>query len=108
MDVEMEVRIKEGLNDVKAWQRVPTSLNGIYLVKTPTKAGKETILVEINPTDERGNLIKRRGLYLKNTVELKKFIDAMDNEKLKAVLVALENISGEKEDKKITPVDLKI
>ena len=41
MDVEMEVRIKEGLNDVKAWQRVPTSLNGIYLVKTPTKAGKK-------------------------------------------------------------------
>jgi hypothetical protein len=44
----IQLKIKEALNDVNAWQRVPTSINGIYLVKTPQKAGKETILVEIN------------------------------------------------------------
>jgi len=41
IDVEMEVKIKEALNGVKAWQRIPTSLSGIFLVKTPAKAGKE-------------------------------------------------------------------
>jgi hypothetical protein len=55
-----------------------------------------------------GNLLKRRGLYLKNTMELEKFTDVIDNEKLKVVLVALENISGVKEEEKIKPLDLLI
>lgn len=65
-------------------------------------------MVEINPKDEMGNLLKRRGLYLKNTMELEKFTDVIDNEKLKVVLVALENISGVKEEEKIKPLDLLI
>jgi hypothetical protein len=106
MDTEMEVRIKKALNGVKAWQRIPTSLNGVFLVKTPAKGGEENIMVEINPKDERGNLMKRRGLFLKNTLELEKFNDTLENHKLKVVLVALENISGVKEDDKIEPLDI--
>ena len=34
----IELKIKETLN-VDAWQRVPTSLNGIFHVKKPQKAG---------------------------------------------------------------------
>ena len=103
---EIELKINEALNDVDAWQRVPTSLNGIFLVKTPQKAGKETILIEINPKYESGKLLKRKGLFLKNTSELQKFINAMNNEKLYNILLALENISGEKEEEKIEPIDL--
>ncbi len=106
MEFEMEEKIKKALKDVKAWQRIPTSLNGIFLVKTPAKSGKETILVEINPNDERGNLMKRRGLFLKNCLELEKFIYIMNNEKLKDVLRALENLSGGSEDKKIETIDI--
>jgi hypothetical protein len=36
---EIEVRIKKALNDVKAWQRVPTSINGIFLVNLYLKKG---------------------------------------------------------------------
>ena len=57
----IELKIKEALNDVDAWQRVSTSLNGIFLVKTAQKADKETILVEINPKYESGKLLKRKG-----------------------------------------------
>jgi len=103
---EIEEKIKKALNGVKAWQRVPTSLNGIFLVKTPAKSGKETILVEINPNNERGNLMKRRGLFLKNTMELEKFIYILNNEKLMDVLRALENLSGVNEDKKIETIDI--
>ncbi len=103
---EIEVRIKKALNGVKAWQRVPTSINGIFLVKTPEKAGKETFLVEINPEDEHGNLIKRRGLFLKSLLELEQFNNAMENGKLKEVLGALENISEVNEEEKIEPINL--
>jgi hypothetical protein len=103
---EIEVRIKKALNDVKAWQRVPTSINGIFLVKTPEKAGKKTILVEINPEDENGKLIKRRGLFLKSLSELEQFNNTMENGKLKEVLGAIENISEENEEEKIKPLNL--
>jgi hypothetical protein len=103
---EIEVRIEKALNDVKAWQRVPTSINGIFLVKTPEKAGKKTILVEINPEDEHGKLIKRRGLFLKSLSELEQFNNAMENGKLKEVLEAIENISDENEEEKIKPLNL--
>lgn len=64
------------------------------------------MLVEINPNNERGNLIKRRGLFLKNTMELEKFIYILNNEKLMDVLRALENLSGVNEDKKIETIDI--
>jgi hypothetical protein len=106
VEEEMEVRIKKALNGVKAWHRIPTSLNGVFLVKTPAKDGKENIMVEVNPKDERGNLMKRRGLFLKSTLELEKFNTVLNNHKLKNVLEALENISGVKEDDKIEPIDI--
>ena len=76
------------------------------MVKTPEKAGKETFLVEINPEDKHGNLIKRRGLFLKSLLELEQFNNAMENGKLKDVLGALENISEVNEEEKIEPINL--
>lgn len=104
--MEVEEKIKNALSNVKAWQRVPTSLDGIFLVKTPVKGGKETMLVEINPKDEKGNFIKRRGLFLKSINELDKFKQALDENKLEEVIKAIENITGAKEMKKIETVDL--
>jgi len=43
-------------------------------------------------------------LFLK-THELQKFIKASNNDKL-YILLALENISGEKEEENIEPIDL--
>ncbi len=62
------------------------------MVKTPVKARKETIMVEINHNDEHRDLMKRKGLFLKSTLELEKFNYAMDNKKLKELIEALENI----------------
>jgi hypothetical protein len=106
MDESMEEKIKEALKDVKAWQRVPTSLDGVYLVKTPSSAGRESIMVEINPSDERGNPLKRRGIYMRKVSDLESFIEVMQDEKLKEVLLTLEKISGISHEDKIKPVEL--
>ncbi len=34
MNKEMESKIRETLENVKPWQRVPTSLEGVFLIKT--------------------------------------------------------------------------
>lgn len=52
MTKQLETKIKDALKDVKPWQRVPTSVSGVYLVKTPADTSKESIMVEINPLNE--------------------------------------------------------
>lgn len=94
MGNELEEKIIEALESVEPWQRVPTSLEGVFLVKTPPKGSDETIMVEINPLNENGNLMKRRGLFLRQNVELERFLDVMQNESLEEVLKALDSIAG--------------
>lgn len=33
MSLELENKIKDALKDVKPWQRVPTNVEGVFLVK---------------------------------------------------------------------------
>ena len=94
MENQLEQKIIEALESVEPWQRVPTSLEGAYLVKTPAKGNDGTIMVEINPINERGNPMKRRGLFLRHSIELGSFLEVMQNERLDEVLKALDNISG--------------
>lgn len=106
MDENLEKKIKDALKDVKPWQKVPTTVNGMFLVKTPATGNQETIMVEINPTDEKGTPIKRRGIYLRTNTELGRFKEIMENEKLGEVLSALEKIAGLKKKKKIKLVEV--
>ncbi len=103
---ELESKIKKVLEEVKAWQRIPTSVNGVYLVKTPADGSNETIMVEINPINERGTPMKRRGLFLKNTSEFNGFGDIFGNDKVLDLLGTLENISGGEKIKEIKAVEI--
>jgi hypothetical protein len=106
MNNSLEEKIKNSLKDAKPWQRVPTSVDGVFLVKTPSSGGKETMMVEINPTDEMGNPLKRRGVFLRKKSDLQGFLEVMENEKLKELLEALESISGVSGEKPIKPVEI--
>jgi len=103
---ELENKIKNALKEVKAWQRIPTSVNGVYLVKTPADGSSETMMVEINPINERGTPMKRRGLFLKNTSEFNGFGDIFSNEKVMELLGTLENITGGEKAKEIKAVEI--
>jgi hypothetical protein len=94
MENQLEKKIIEAVKNVEPWQRVPTSLEGVFLVQTPAKGSNGTIMLEINPLNERGTPMKRRGIFLRKSVELERFLEVMGNEKLKEVLKALDHISG--------------
>ena len=94
------------MKDVKAWQRVPTSVNGVYLVKTPADATRETIMVEINPLNDRGAPMKRRGLFLKNRNEFGGFKDVFQNESVMDLLNAVEDIDGRTKKKEIQALEI--
>jgi len=106
MTKQLESKIKEALKDVKPWQRVPTSVNGVYLVKTPADNTKETIMVEINPLNERGSSMKRRGLFLKDDVEFNGFKDIFQNESVMDLLGAIKKIAGKEKNKNIKAIEI--
>jgi hypothetical protein len=106
MTKQLETKIKDALKDVKPWQRVPTSVNGVYLVKTPADASKETIMVEINPLNERGSPMKRRGLFLKDTGEFGGFKGIFQNESVMDLLGAIEEIDGREKKKEVKAIEI--
>lgn len=94
MDDQLENKIKETLENVKPWQRVPTSLDGVFLIKAPTRGDQESIMVEINPLDELGRPIKRRGIFIQRKVHLERFIEVMGEPRLMEFLATLDNMAG--------------
>ena len=106
MSTELENNIKDVLKDVKPWQRVPTSVEGVFLVKTPANDNRETIMVEINPLNERGTSMKRKGLFLKSTSEFEGFGNVFKNDKVLDLLDAIESIAGRARKKEIKAIEL--
>jgi hypothetical protein len=92
MSNSVEERIKKAVENVEPWKRIPTSVKGVFLVKTPAKGTEEHVMVEINPIDEVGNPIKRRGIFLRKKYELNRFLEVMSNERLPEVMDVLENM----------------
>ncbi|MDD1775068.1 MAG: hypothetical protein LUQ24_06020 [Methanobacterium sp.] len=92
MENPMEEKIEEAVENVEPWQRVPTSVDGAFLVKTPEKGGNKTIMVEINPLNDRRTPMKRRGLFLRQTMELEKFLEVLENESIIELLKALDDL----------------
>ena len=105
MENQMEEKIKKALENVEPWQRVPTSVDGAFLIKTPEKGGNKTIMVEINPLNERKTPMKRRGLFLRQTIELEKFIEVLENESVADLLKALDDLQVKSVNK--TPEGIK-
>lgn len=94
MDNQLETKIKETLENVKPWQRVPTSLEGVFLIKAPTRGDQESIMVEINPLDELGRPIKRRGIFIQRKVHLERFIEVMQEPRLMEFLDTVDAMAG--------------
>ena len=106
MTMELENKIKDALKDVKPWQRVPTTLEGVFLVKTPANDNRETIMVEINPLNERGTSMKRKGLFLKSTSEFEGFGSVFKNDKVLDLLDAIEGMVGGAKKKEIKAIEI--
>ena len=103
---ELENKIKDALKDVKPWQRIPTTVSGVYLVKTPADVTKESIMVEINPLNERGAPMKRRGLFLRDTLEFGGFKGIFENESVLDLLAAIEELDGKEKKSEIKAIEI--
>jgi hypothetical protein len=95
--------LKESLAQMQDWDKITTSVPGVKLVKIPgINAIPPRLGVEINPVDENGKPIKRGGALVLTNLDLyNRYIELMNNLKVKELLEAIEKIrnEGKEQDK---------
>lgn len=102
-DKELEEKIKQVVKESHDWEKIPTSIKGIFLVKVPGRGDKgPTVLIELNPVDENGTPTKRRGLYIKSFNELLEFQKMLNDEKLEELAKTISKLYPIKERKRIS------
>ena len=85
MNSEQKKILVKAIEQTSPWERIPTSIEGVFVVKTPEHNNIQTIFVELNPSI-KGQPIKKRGVYLKNINELEAFQEIINNPKIHELL----------------------
>ena len=71
------------LSKGKNWERKPTSIPGLFLLKLPALRNRpSSIVIEVNPVDTSGSPTKKRGIIIKSNSELVQIRDILTNIKL--------------------------
>lgn len=50
MDQEQKKILVKTVEQTMPWERIPTSVEGVFLVKTPEQKNYQTVFVELNPS----------------------------------------------------------
>lgn len=89
-----EEKIDSFLKNGADWGRLKTTIPGIFLLRMPAYKNIPTRLaVELNPVDERGSPVKKRGLVLRSKSELEQYREIFQFEKIAALLESVENVN---------------
>ena len=89
-----ENKLAELLEKGKDWEKVKTTIPGVFVLRMPgTKSREPSLSVEINPVDVGGSPTKRRGLIIKNILELEEFKELINNDKVEDLLEMLEDVN---------------
>jgi hypothetical protein len=92
-----EDKLAEFLEKGKDWEKVKTTVPGVFVMKMPgSKTRPASLSVEINPVDAGGSPTKRRGLIVRSVDEFLEFKDIVLNEKVESLLEMLEAVNPEK------------
>jgi hypothetical protein len=89
-----EEKLTEFLETGNDWEKLKTSVPGIFIQKLPPyRSSPSRLAVEINPVDAAGNPTKRRGLLIRFTDEYEAFLELINDDKLSGLLEMLDSIN---------------
>jgi hypothetical protein len=97
-DQGMSEKLAEFLEKGKDWEKVKTTVPGVFVMKMPgSKTRPASLSVEINPVDASGSPTKRRGVIVRSVEEYLDFKEIMTNEKVERLLEMLEDVNPERQ-----------
>ncbi len=100
MQNEMKKHLVRTIEEAGEWERISTSVNGLYVVKPPEHNNRQIVLVELIPTINE-QAVKKKGIYLKSTEELEAYLDLLNNPKTKELLDVITEYYGKRKTPKI-------
>jgi hypothetical protein len=99
----LESKLADFLKSGKDWERKPTTVSGVFVLKMPPFRGSPARLaVELNPVDGAGRPTKKRGVLLRSSEELAEYKKLIDDERLTSLLKSVDAL-GPKPEKKEEP-----
>jgi len=91
-----EDRLAEFLRTGGDWEKLKTSVAGVFIQKLPPyRSSPSRLAVEVNPVDASGNPTKRRGLLIRSLDEYEAFKEIIMDEKLPKLLEMLGAVNPE-------------
>jgi hypothetical protein len=87
-------RIEEFLRTGSDWEKLKTSVPGVFIQKLPPyRSSPARLAVEINPVDASGNTTKRRGLLVRFHAEYEAFKEILNDDRLPKLLELLDGVN---------------
>jgi hypothetical protein len=103
----LESKLADFLKSGKDWERKPTTVPGVFVLKMPPFRGSPARLaVELNPVDDAGRPTKKRGVLLRSSDELADYKKLIDDERLTSLLKNLDALSPNPVKKEETKTDI--
>ena len=84
--------IRTRMERAEDWEKVPTSIPGIFMVHMPDKELR--VMLMFNPTDDAGNPTKRKGFYFGDPGTVEAARKAFTDGRLDDLLAALSSVNG--------------
>ncbi|MHA1820958.1 MAG: hypothetical protein ACTSVC_10830 [Promethearchaeota archaeon] len=93
----MKEKLKRLLNNMKNWEKTPTTVKGVKIIKIPeNKYIPQRLAIEITPVDEEGKPLKKRGTIIISNEDLfLKYREIFNNEKVHDLIKAIDEIRSE-------------
>src|ERR687886_293350 len=100
-------RLAGFLKDGTDWERKPTSVPGVFILRLPPFKGRSaTLAIEINPVDSTGSPSKKRGILVKSQEEISEINKLLSNPKLSQLAKSIDEINPPKKSSAKDPGDI--
>jgi len=94
-----ENKLSAFLSESRDWERRPTNIPGILLLKLPSSRSRQaSVAIEINPVDAAGSATKKRGIVIRSASELDQFIRILANQKLSELAKKLDEVNPKQKE----------
>ncbi len=92
--MELNEVLRTFLETAEDWERKNTSLNGVSIIKLPgTRTRPPSLAIEINPVNQKGTPMKKKGIMIMNGTELSAFREIFSNPKVDSLVRTIEEVA---------------
>jgi hypothetical protein len=97
--MSVEDKLSALLSKSRDWERRPTNIPGIYLLKLPSSRSRQaSIAIKINPVDAAGAATKKRGIVIRSSSELDQFNCILTDQKLIELIIRIDEINPKQKE----------